>query len=48
MGKGAINSLSSSGMEIIITDEKQSQDAVLKYVNGELRNLNKACDDSLK
>ncbi len=48
MGKGAINSLSSSGMEIIITDEKESRDAVLKYANGELRNLNKACDDSLE
>lgn len=48
MGMGALNSLSSSGMEIIITDEKQSRDAVLKYANGELRNLNKICDDSLK
>jgi predicted Fe-Mo cluster-binding NifX family protein len=48
MGMGAINSLSSSGMEVIITDEKQSREAVLKYTNGKLRNLNKACDDSNK
>ncbi len=48
MGMGAINSLSSSDMEIIITDEKQSWEAVSKYANGKLRNLNKACDDSNK
>lgn len=47
MGMGAIHALSSAGKEIIITDEKISQDAVLKYLGGELRNLNKVCDDSL-
>ena len=48
MGMGAIHNLSSAGMEIIITDEKLSQEAVKKYSRGELKNLNKVCDNSLK
>jgi len=48
MGMGAINNLSSAGKEIIITDEKLSENAVKKYSRGELKNLNKVCDNSLK
>jgi len=48
MGMGAINNLSSAGKEIIITDEKLSEQAVKKYTRGELKNLNKICDNSFK
>jgi len=46
MGMGAINNLSAAGKEIIITDEKLSEQAVKKYIIGELKNLNKICDNS--
>jgi len=43
MRMGAIHHLSSACMEIIITDEELSQEAVKKYTKGELRNQNKVC-----
>jgi predicted Fe-Mo cluster-binding NifX family protein len=44
MGMGAVNSLSSAGMEVIITDEDNPEVAVKKYWEGTLKNLNTSCN----
>ena len=45
MGMGAMNSLSGAGIEVIITDIDNCIEAVQKYGEGKLQNLNTSCNE---
>jgi predicted Fe-Mo cluster-binding NifX family protein len=44
MGMGAKNSLSTAGVEVIITDNNLAEEAVRQYQNGSLQNLDTSCN----